>query len=105
MRQPERLADLPLGQRLVADHQVGVDPPDRRSDAPRRAHLAPGLGELETESLRRSDGLAGPAVTVIGNVRLDSSEFVRHNLLCESSTEGRGHGHHDMDGSGRVASR
>jgi hypothetical protein len=27
MGEPERLADLALGQRLVADHQVGVDPP------------------------------------------------------------------------------
>ena len=51
MAQPERLADLALGQRLLAGHEIGLDAGDRRRDAPRRAHLAPGLGELEADRL------------------------------------------------------
>ena len=52
MREAERLADLALRQRHAADHQVRVDAPDRRSDAPGRAHLAPRVGELEAQRLR-----------------------------------------------------
>ena len=49
--QAERLANLALGQRLLARHQVGLDAGDRRRDAPRGAHLAPRLGELEPDRL------------------------------------------------------
>ena len=48
---PERLADLALGQRFLAGHEVGLDAGDRRRDAPGRAHLAPRLGELEADRL------------------------------------------------------
>ena len=57
MRQPERLADLALGERFAAGHQVGVDAGDRRRDAPRGAHLAPGVGELEPDRLGVGAGI------------------------------------------------
>ena len=85
----ERLADLALGERLLAGHQVGLDPGDRRGDAPGGAHLAPRLGELEPDRLgglrRRSDaGRAGRSTDRRRrgrNMRLDSSVFIAHNLL------------------------
>ena len=42
-------------KRFLACHQVGLHPGDRRRHAPRRAHLAPRLGELD------ADGLGGLA--------------------------------------------
>ena len=95
----ERLADLALGERLLAGHQIGLDAGDRRGHAPGRAHVAPGLGQLDADGL---GGLAGGARvggrrgavrgvrarTALGNLRLDSSVFIGHNLLCESSTFG-----------------
>ena len=54
--EPERLADLAFGERLLAGHQVGLDAGDRRGHAPGRAHLAPRLGQLDADGL---GGLAG----------------------------------------------
>lgn len=82
VRQPERLADLALGERLLARHQVRLDAGDRRGHAPRRAHLTPGVGELEADRFG-GRALRGAAVRFL---RLDSSEFLGHNLLCKSST-------------------
>ena len=59
--EPERLADLALGERLLAGHEVGLDAGDRRGHAPGRAHVAPGLGELDADGL---GGLARGAVVV-----------------------------------------
>ena len=64
--QAQRLADLALRERLAAGHQVGVDAGDRGRDAPRGAHLAPGVGEASADLLgdrgrgagiERSDGV------------------------------------------------
>ena len=52
--QAERLADLALRERLLAGHEIGLHPGDRRGHAPGGAHLAPRLGELESDRLRRS---------------------------------------------------
>ncbi len=81
MRQPERLAHLALGERLLAGHEVGLDPGDRRGHAPRGAHLTPCVGQLEAD---RFGGRAARAATV-RILRFDSSEFLIHNLLCKSS--------------------
>ena len=56
MGQTQRLANLPFGQRLLARHQVGLDAGDRGRDAPGRAHLPPGRGELESDGLGRRAG-------------------------------------------------
>ena len=82
MRQAERLADLALRERDAPNHQVGVDPPDRRRHAPGRAHVAPGVGELEAQRLGWRD-----RVPTRRNVRLDGSVFLCHNLLANGSTE------------------
>src|SRR6185369_17439132 len=84
MREPKGLADLTLRERHAADHQVRVHPPDRGSDAPGRAHVAPRVRELEAQRLR---GLQ--AAVLARNMRLDSSVFLRHNLLTNGSTDGR----------------
>ena len=97
----KRLADLAFGERLLAGHQIGLDPGDRRGHAPGRAHVAPGLGELDPDGLGRP---ARRAVanwrhgairrvrtrTGLGNLRFDSRVFWVHNLLCESSSLGNG---------------
>ena len=64
---PERLADLALGERLLAGHQVGLDPGDRRRHAPGGAHLAPRLGELDADRLggRRWTGRSARVESVV----------------------------------------
>ena len=57
--QPERLADLALGQRRLVGEQVAVDAGDRRRDAPGGAHLAPGVGQLAADRLGTLRGRAG----------------------------------------------
>ena len=96
--QAQRLADLALGERLLASHQVGLDAGDRGRDAPG----APPPPQASESSIRIVSaillgvGTAGSALrlfvpcverTTVRNVRLDSSLFSVHNLLCQSSTE------------------
>ena len=57
MAQAQGLADLALGEGLPARHQVGVHAGDRGRDAPRGAHLAPGVRQLEADLL--GDGRGG----------------------------------------------
>ncbi len=89
--EPQRLADLALGQWFLAGHQVRLDPGDGRSDAPRRAHLAPRLRQLDPDRLgglavdrARSAPTSEPwpfepcvSAPAIDNVRLDSSRVWR----------------------------
>jgi hypothetical protein len=98
MAQPEGFADLTLGERLLAGHEIRLHPGDRRGHPPRGAHLAPRLGELESDPFGRPRSVAvrgsidrRAAVTAPGrNVRLDSSVLFVHNLLCQGSTLDRG---------------
>src|SRR4051794_10735498 len=99
MAQAECLPDLAFGERLLAGHQVRLDSRDRRGDAPCSPHVAPCLGELDpdllgglvgrlrfggrTRTVRRVRGR-----TAVDNLRLDSSRFIAHNLLYQSSTLG-----------------
>ena len=53
MGQPKCFADLALGQRRAACHQVGVNAGDGGGNAPGRAHLAPGIGEPQANGLGR----------------------------------------------------
>ena len=99
MAEPQRLADLAFGERLLAGHEVRLDAGDRGGHAPGRAHVAPRLRQLDADGL---GGRAGRPVgfgrrRAVGGVRartatlylrLDSSLFIGHNLLCESSTLG-----------------
>ena len=97
MAQPERLADLALGQRFLACHEVGLHPGDGRRHAPRGAHLAPRLGELDADGLRGlarrgrrgvvSVRIAAQAAWVIGSRRRQDGCVIRaHNVLCQRST-------------------
>ena len=54
--QAQGLADLALGERLLARHQVGMHARDGRCDAPRRAHLAPGIRQLDPDLLGHGRG-------------------------------------------------
>ena len=94
MAQPECLADLAFREWFLASHEICLDTGDRGRHAPCRAHVAPGFGQLDADLLRglRPPGRAvrgGRARNVIGNLRLDSSVFIAHNLLYESSSLGR----------------
>ena len=64
MRQVQRFADLSLGQRRLAGHEVGLHARDRRRDAPGGAHLAPGVGEPEADRLGGGGRRGVDAVTV-----------------------------------------
>ena len=61
--QAEGLPDLALGERLLTGHEVGVDPGDRRRDAPGGPHLAPGVGEPDPDLL--GDGRVRPGSWVV----------------------------------------
>ncbi len=75
----EGLAHLALGERLLPRHEVGLHARDRRRDAPRRAHLAPGIGELEADRFRGRTAADRIVASIF--LRLDCSEFLVHNLL------------------------
>ena len=96
MRQAERLADLALRQRRLPGQEVRLDSRDRRRDAPRGAHLAPGVGKADRiasadESARRAGRTTDSALVTAVRVprartcHLTLAHFWRRNVLFERS--------------------
>ena len=76
MAQAQGLPDLALGERLAARHQVGMHARDRGRDAPRSAHLAPGIGQRDADLL--GDGRGGAPR------RLDRGSGVGHAAIASA---------------------